>query len=616
MKNVIEKQLEDFVAEAKNGNKEAFGKLFELTNQRAYYTALKITENTRDAEDMVQEAYIQAFSSLNTLNENGKFEKWLNRIVANKCRDLVKKNKPNLFSEYEGEESDANFEESLEGFDLSMIPEQVIDHKALKNIVMQCIDNLPVEQRMCVVMYYYNELSVSEISESLSVPVGTVKSRLSIARKTLGKKFEDIEKKDNIKFYSGSLPIMVALAFRMGGQNCKIPALSLMKITKNIPNVFFNNGFSAFLKTIGISGLIKRIICGVGAAAIITGGSMVARDIVVEKSAELATTTSVVSQISDNYAKKNSANKKYAKLNSKKDNKPITLSALAISDSDNNTYYIDENGVFVVNKRGRVEQISTHKPLNIYFGSCLMYIYGGSLYQYKNEKLSEIMQVEGEYLFGESSSLFSISKNRNSAYIIDINNKTYRSVEDGGSEYKFLEKKLYYRSADNEIKRVSFSNGSQNVEKVVSLNNEDDLKIPYTVKSGKIYYTSFDSDESGVIFIKDIASGEVETITLNGGIRDYAVSKGKIYYSLISGGLYVFSIDSGAVKLANGDYYCSATSGGHMMWCSTNDTSAFLIKSGSSSLINIPDGCEIIEFSIVENTLYYRGDNGYDAIRL
>ena len=614
---MIEKQLEDYVIEAKEGNKEAFGKLFELTNQKAYYTALKITENHRDAEDMLQEAYVQAFTSLDTLNDASKFEKWLNRIVANKCRDLVKKHKPNLFSAIDNEETDESYEESLESFDLSMIPEQVIDHKALKNIVMQCIDNLPVEQRMCVVMYYYNELSVSEIAESLSVPAGTVKSRLSIARKTLAKEFEEIEKKDNIKFYSASLPIMVAMAFRTGGKACRIPALSLMKLTKNIPNLVFNNGVSSAIKTLGASGIIRRVIFGVGAAAIITGGSMVAREAVVEKKAELATTTSVVSQIQTEPTKIFvKSNKKHNANPTIKDNS-IDRSALAIKDSDNNTYYINENGVFKKNKSGKSIKISSHKPYNIYYGDCLMYIHGGALYRYKNSNLTRYMSVDGEYLYGNKSNLFSISADRNSAYYIDINNKAYYPIEEGGTEYKFLDKMLYYRSVDNEIKRASVNSDKfVKTESVVSFDNDNDLNIPYSVKADKIYYTSFDSDVSGELYIKDIKSGEIITLSMNGGIRDYSVSQNSIYYSLTSGGLYLYTQGQGAKKLADGDYYCSATSNGHMIWCSTDDETAYLIKSGAEELIYINNGCDIIEFSIVKNTLYYRGDNGYDAVRL
>ncbi len=613
---MIEKQLEDFVEEAKEGNKEAFGKLFELTNQKVYYTALKITENSRDAEDMVQEAYVTAFSSLNTLNDNSKFEKWLNRIVANKCRDLVKKRTPDLFSAID-DESDASFEESLESFDLSMIPEQVLDHKALKNIVMQCIDNLPIEQRMCVVMYYYNELSVNEISESIGVPAGTVKSRLSNARKALGKQFESMEKSDNIKLYSASLPIMVALAFRVGGKSCKIPTFSLLKITKNIPNVFFNNGVASFIKTLSFSEIIKRVIFGVGAAAIITGGSMVAREAVVEKRAEIATTsTYVVSQETT----KNS-NRIFFINNNKKTNnsKPkgketVVLSAVAISDKENNTYFVNDMGVFFTDKKGRTKKISSHKPYNLYFGDRLMYIYDGVLYQYKNEKLAEYMKIKGEYLYGEKTFLVSISADRNKAYVINKEKKSCKLVDKGGSEYKFLGKMIYYRSSDNKIKRAYFDNKKIKIQSVVSFENKEDMNMPYAVKGNKIYYTSFDSDINGTIYIKDLENGITETITLNGGIMDYSVTKNKIYYSLTTGGLYVYSQDDGVVKLADGDYYCSATNNGNMIWSSTDDSSAYLIRSGSYDMININNGCDIIEFSIVGNTLYYRGDKGYDSV--
>ncbi|MBQ9532280.1 MAG: sigma-70 family RNA polymerase sigma factor [Eubacterium sp.] len=614
----MEKQLDVYVIEAKEGNKEAFGKLFELTNQKAYYTALKITENPRDAEDMVQEAYVKAFTSLDTLNDAAKFEKWLNRIVANNCRDLAKKRKPDLFSAYENEDSDTSFEESLENLDLSDLPQEVTDSKAIKNIVMECIDKLPFEQRMCVVMFYYNELTIIEIAESLSVPVGTVKSRLNKARKALKKQFEYVEKTDNIKFYSASFPAMVAMALRFGGKSCKIPALSLLKITKNVPNLFLNNGISSILKTIGISGILKRLVFGVGAAAIITGGSMAARNVADEKKAEPVITSAVVSQIPDEQPDNNSSNRnKKSVFSDKREEDTLEMSAIAVSDRKNNTYFINADGIFCVDKNENKTKISSHKPLNLCFGDCLMYIYNRALYQYKDSKLKKHMEVEGEYIYGIKNSLVSISADRNSAYFIDVDKKTCESVEEGGSEFKLLGKMLYYRSADNKIKRASFNKDSSiTVEEVVSFSSEDDMNIPYTVRGNKIYYTSFDSDISGIIYVKDIPSGEIETVKVEGGITDYSASQNRIYYSLSSGGLYLYSNDEGVVKLADGNFYCSATSNGSMIWCNTDDSAAYLIKSGSSELINIENGSDIIEFSIVKNTLYYRGDNGYDSVRL
>ena len=612
----MEKQIETFVIRAKEGDREAFGKLFELTNQKAYYTALKITENPRDAEDMVQDAYVKAFKSLDKLSDEAKFEKWLDRIVANNCRDLAKKHTPDLFSTFDNEEGDLIFEDSLESMDLSDLPEQVTDNKAVKNIVMECIDKLPFEQRMCVVMFYYNELSVSEIAESLGVPQGTVKSRLNKARKTLRKQFEDIERTGNVKLYSASLPLMVAGVFRLCGESFKIPLLSLIKITRNIPNVFLSNGLSTIIKTVGITGIIKRVLFGAGAVVIITGGSMAAHEAIVELRADPVVTTSVVSETTTEHAKKYffQGDGKKALFKDKEDTK--VASAVAISDGKKNTYFINEKGVYCSDKRGNTTQISNHKPLNLYFGDCLMYIYEGTLYKYKSKKLIDYMSIAGDYLYGKGNETISISADRNSAYFIDIVNKTYSSVEDGCSEFKFLGKMLYYRNADNVIKRVSFEKDGVKYESLLNLNNEEDLKIPYNVKDGKIYYTAFNSDVTGELFVIDTVSKNTEKITLSGGITDYSVSKNNIYYSLTSGGLYLYTKDKEIIKLADGNYYCSTTSNGSMIWCSTDDSSAYLIKSGGSEMIYIENGSEIIEFSIIDNTLYYRGDNGYDSVRL
>ena len=610
--------LADFVQKAKEGKREAFGKLFELTNNKAYYTALKITENPRDAEDMVQEAYIKAFNSISSLEDNEKFEKWLNRIVANNCRDLAKKRKPDLFSNYENDEAGSSFEDSVQNTDISLLPEEVTENKSVKKLVMSCVDKLPEEQRMCVVMFYYDELSVNEIAETLCIPVGTVKSRLSKARKTLKSQFEVIEKKDNIKLHSIPMPAIMSLAFRLSSESCKIPNFSLFRITKSISEFVSDGNTSAVIKAIGISAFAKKVIAGVGAVAIITGGSIAARNIIEDKNNNsVAETTAVVAQYnsSKTKGKANSKSVIQSAVDSVSD-KIIVPSALAIADDKNNVYYIDDDGVICEDENGEIKIISSHKPRNLYFGDSLMYIYDDILYQYKENELTEYMQVKGEYLYGGTYRLVSISADKRSAYLIDVDNKSYEEFDSGSTDFKYLGNNLYYRNAENNIMRATIKKEKIKKQELVSCNTQDNLKLPYAVKSGKIYYTDFNSDIDGMLHIKTIKNERIQSVELNGGIRDFTVSEGRIYYSLTTGGLYFYDEEEGITELAQGNYYCGATSHGNMLWCSADSKDAYLIESAKSELIPVEGGSDIIEFSIVNDIIYCRSDNGYTSIPL
>lgn len=128
------------VEKAKSGNSDAFSQLFELTQHKAYYTAIKITKNPEDAQDILQDSYVKAFTSLNSLKDNSKFQSWFNCIVANNCRNYVVKKKPNLFSEYENDDECINFEDSLENNDISLLPDEVADNHETRRLVMECID--------------------------------------------------------------------------------------------------------------------------------------------------------------------------------------------------------------------------------------------------------------------------------------------------------------------------------------------------------------------------------------------------------------------------------------------------------------------------------------------
>ena len=183
----VDKQsIAELVVKIQNGDKSAFDELYKLTSERAYFVALEFTKNNQDAEDILQESYIKALSKINELDKPESFSSWLNQIVANKSKDFLKKKKPMLFNSDE-EETDAT--ELLPDEDTSFSPEENLDQTELQKTVMEVLDELSEEKRACVLMMYFEELSVGEIAETLEIPEGTVKTRLFSARKDLKDKF-------------------------------------------------------------------------------------------------------------------------------------------------------------------------------------------------------------------------------------------------------------------------------------------------------------------------------------------------------------------------------------------------------------------------------------------
>lgn len=179
------KKIARLIKQIQRGNKSAFEEFYKLTSPKAYFIALKITQNEHDAEDILQESYIKVLEKINEIDTSKNINSWFLRIVANKSKDLLKSKSHFVF---EGEEETA-FEEIPED-KTEFRPEENLDREELCNEVMAAIDELTDEKRACIMMMYFGDMSVKEIAESIEVPESTVKNRLHTARKDLKNKFE------------------------------------------------------------------------------------------------------------------------------------------------------------------------------------------------------------------------------------------------------------------------------------------------------------------------------------------------------------------------------------------------------------------------------------------
>jgi len=150
-----------------------------------YNTALRMTRNPQDAEDLVQETYLKAYKYYDKFTEGTNFKAWLFRILKNTFINSYRKRQQeppqNAFDEIE----DA-FESQVSA-EAGSIPNPEED--ALENVldedVQRALDALPDEYRMVVILADLEDFSYQEIAEILDIPVGTVMSRLYRARRRL-----------------------------------------------------------------------------------------------------------------------------------------------------------------------------------------------------------------------------------------------------------------------------------------------------------------------------------------------------------------------------------------------------------------------------------------------
>ena len=188
-------ELAQLVQKARQGDKKAQEGLYLATNSAAYFVAMKITKDEEESLDIVSDSYIKAFASLDKLENDEKFPAWFNQIVANRCHDYLKKAKPMHLSDMTEDGEDFELED-IDG----EIPDELLENKDVIECVRRVVESLPEEQRICVILRYYDEMSLQEIADTLEVSLGTVKSRLSRASKKMRDEIERLEKEENKKF--------------------------------------------------------------------------------------------------------------------------------------------------------------------------------------------------------------------------------------------------------------------------------------------------------------------------------------------------------------------------------------------------------------------------------
>lgn len=225
MKHMNEHHCE-LIERVKNGDESAFEELYHEFFKLAYYFAYKLCRNEADANDVVQDTFIEIHRSISTLKENAYFKAWMYKIVHSKCKKLFRKNKY-ITSDLENEPMSETIMENRREF----MPEQFVHFTSDQEALQACLDALPESQRAILVLFYLEQMSIKEIADILVIPVGTVKSRLSYGRSCLKKVVDEYEKKNgqSIDFYELDALIAVLLTRELAKTIHKAPAITMKK---------------------------------------------------------------------------------------------------------------------------------------------------------------------------------------------------------------------------------------------------------------------------------------------------------------------------------------------------------------------------------------------------
>ena len=281
------KKIKELVSSAKSGNKKSFDKLYELTHNDVWYNCLSLLKDEENAKDIMQETYITAFLKLDTLKDEEKFCGWVTTIAVNLCKKKLK-------GKVEYQIDDEVLITEAETDEL-MLPEEYITKTEKRKVLLQIMeDTLSFNQYQTVLMFYFDEMSISEIAQGLEISEGTVKSRLNSSRAKMKTAIEDYENKSGDKLHGVVVVPFFTTIFKEEAKSLAVP-----NITIKLPNgqtlaTSATKGFATGAKST-VSSIVKatatatvktKVIAVVCGATILAGTSAVGISILAGCNAE------------------------------------------------------------------------------------------------------------------------------------------------------------------------------------------------------------------------------------------------------------------------------------------------------------------------------------------
>ena len=173
---------QQLVAAARDGDESAFETLVRLYEKRVFALALRMCGDREDAAEAAQEAFLAAWQGLAFFRGDSSFSTWLYRLTSNACVDLLRRegrHRAAAGPSLDDEELD------LDVADSALSPQDEAERRELRETSERGLSALSPEHRQVLILREMHQLSYDEIALTLDLDAGTVKSRISRARKQL-----------------------------------------------------------------------------------------------------------------------------------------------------------------------------------------------------------------------------------------------------------------------------------------------------------------------------------------------------------------------------------------------------------------------------------------------
>ncbi len=180
-------EIAKLVQSCQGGDKQAFNRLVLLHQTRIYNLALNYVKTPEEAKDLAQDIFVTAYRALPSLREADKFSAWLNQLAMNHCRNRYRKlQRRGYFT------STSTDDIIVPELIATNSPDRLLERNERDSLVRTIIAAMPAAEKEIIILRDLQELSYEEISETLGVPLGTVKSKLNRARHTFKNKIKHL----------------------------------------------------------------------------------------------------------------------------------------------------------------------------------------------------------------------------------------------------------------------------------------------------------------------------------------------------------------------------------------------------------------------------------------
>ena len=176
----------ELIQKAQQGDQSAFGELIVRNESKIFTLTLRMMGNREDAQDLAQEAFLNAWRGLDKFKGDSSFSTWLYRLASNACIDHIRKAKRRQ-EVMDAQSLDDEEFGAIQLPDSRYDPQNELERQELREALEKALQTLPDHQRQVLIMRELSGLSYQEIGDALEMDIGTVKSRISRARLALRK---------------------------------------------------------------------------------------------------------------------------------------------------------------------------------------------------------------------------------------------------------------------------------------------------------------------------------------------------------------------------------------------------------------------------------------------